>query len=112
MTQEFGEAMREYALSKRVRAGGGTLKKENDESYQFRYKTLIGKGQFMEVPEHDCQFSLETWKDARNFECVRCNQTLTKPSTADDGSKHGCVINITFLYVLNVPSADDNTHLN
>ena len=36
MTQEFGEAMREYTLSKRVRAGGGTLKKENDESYQFR----------------------------------------------------------------------------
>ena len=50
MTHEFGEAMREYTLSKRVRAGGGTLKKENDESYQFRYKTLIGEGQFMEAP--------------------------------------------------------------
>ena len=62
MTQEFGEAMREYTLSKRVRAGGGTLKKENDESYQFRYQTLIGEGQFMEAPEHDCQFSLENWK--------------------------------------------------
>ena len=67
MTQEFGEAMREYALSKRVRAGGGTLKKENDESYQFRYQTLIGEGQFMEAPEHDCQFSLENWKDERDL---------------------------------------------
>ena len=28
MTHEFGEAMREYTLSNRVRAGGGTLKKE------------------------------------------------------------------------------------
>ena len=86
MTHEFGEAMREYTLSKRVRAGGGTLKKENDESYQFRYKTLIGEGQFMEAPEHDCPFSLENWKDERDFECLRCKQTLTKPSTADDDS--------------------------
>ena len=70
MPQEFGEAMREYALSKRVRAGGGTLKKENDESYQFRYQTLIGEGQFMEAPEHDSKHG-KTSETLSVFDAIR-----------------------------------------
>ena len=57
--------------------------------------TLIGEGQFMEAPE----FSLETWKDERGFECLRCNQTLTKPSTADDDSVKAWLCDKHYVFV-------------
>ena len=88
----------------------------------------------MEAPEHDCQFSLENWKDGRNFECLRCKQTLTKPSTADDDSVKAwlCDKHYVFLCLKCTPggttneidlnnnisggvelrNADDDTHLN
>jgi hypothetical protein len=81
--ESFSESMREYALSQRVRAGGGTLKSEADDT-QFRFKIQGVDVQLWENPEHECcRLQLDEWGKARtDFTCMKCNETRKRPLLA------------------------------
>jgi hypothetical protein len=86
----FKDSMREYALSQSVRAGGGTLKSEADES-QFRIKSLREEEEFTQFWDYDghetCRLTLEKWDEHRiEFLCDKCNEKKTRPLMGYAGS--------------------------
>jgi hypothetical protein len=77
--------MREYALSQKVRAGGGTLKSEED-ALQVRVTTGGQEKQVsIDTDVHAHPLPLFEWR-LDQFVCKKCKETRKRPQSANEES--------------------------
>lgn len=95
-------SMREYDLSRRVRAGGGQSKMEDDQ--QYRTELADGVTQYLEV-DGEPERTLETWQDRSDYQCERCGEARSRPATAQADSYRSWVTGVVEICLRCVPVA-------